>query len=272
MSKASPPSQLLSEKQETAAPGPPAYSSSTFTTTFASISLHMTDKIRFLQFTPDDLALFRTIVKRAWPRGIQAERPYSVSQEFKLYGNPWRGTSNGSDSTSALVLVRELLSGLFARGWILTAATDISHKEFDKDTLLFRKQPVPPPAATWMSISFYKGDKLRFIGAPRELIVAFQSLLRSLRLLQSEAMIDTRVNMYEFKMNGYPWRATGEETMRTRLLILRVIELLERHGWSLYASIDQNNGPQGDSNWSETDVWYCVKSNEWTPGSPVFHR
>ncbi len=43
----------------------------------------------------------------------------------------------------------------------------------DKDSCLFRHQhPAPPPCA-WMSISFNRGDRLRLIGAPQEIIAPF---------------------------------------------------------------------------------------------------
>ncbi|KXN69557.1 hypothetical protein CONCODRAFT_7968 [Conidiobolus coronatus NRRL 28638] len=132
---------------------PPAYNSSFFRTAFGLVSLHMSDRIRFVQFSEEDINVIRTTIQRFWAKGIQEERSYSVSYEFKLY--------------------------------------------------------------------------------------------------------------------GYPWSATGEETMKTRMLILKLVELLELHGWSLYASIDQNSGPAGDSTYSEVDSWYCVKSTSWNPRSIV---
>lgn len=257
---------------EKAGAAPPAYSAPAFRTTFGSVSLHMSDRIRFVQFPKEDLEVIRATIRRCWPRGIQDERPYSASYEFKLRGGPWSGSGTGPDAVPALILMREVLASLYSMGWIMTASTDISRKKLDKDTLIFRKQPVPPPAATWTAISFKMGDKLRFLGAPQELLAAFSTLLKSMKLLQSESMKDARQNYHEFKLFGYPWRASGEETMTTRVLILKLVELLEQHGWSLYASIDQNSGPSGDSNYSETDSWYCVKSTDWTPGSIIFHR
>jgi hypothetical protein len=62
---------------------------------------------------------------------------------------------------------------------------------------------------------------------------------------------------------------SGEATMKLRLLILRMLELLEMHGWSLYASVDQNEATQDTS---ETDSWYLVKQADWVPGDPIFHR
>lgn len=283
MSDAKTAAQAQQPAQEKSNGAPPAYSSSSasasasasaspFKTTFASVSLHMSDRIRFVQFPKEDLAVIRNTIQTHWYKGIQAERPYGPSYEFKLRGIPWSGSGTGSDAVPAIILMREVFASLYAMGWIMTSSTDISRKKFDKDTLIFRKQPVPPPAANWIAISFKTGDKLRFLGAPQELLGAFSSLLTSAKLLQSQAIKDTKRNQYDFKLYGYPWAATGEETMRTRVLILKLVELLEAHGWSLYASIDQNSGPTGDSNYSEVDCWYCVKAADWRPGSAIIHR
>ncbi|TQW00487.1 hypothetical protein V2A60_001566 [Cordyceps javanica] len=261
---------------------PPAYdatvgSSSSadapFQTSFASLSLHMSDRIRLVQFGADDVAAVRDVIRQAWREGIQAERPYSVSYEFKLRGRPWSGSGTGAYAVPAIMLMRDLFACLYARGWIMTASTDVSRKELDKDTLIFRRQAAgPPPPASWMAVSFKQGDKIRLLGAPEDLVGAVRTLLAEMRLLQAHAVKDAARAQYEFKMYGYPWSASGESTMLSRLLILRLVEVLERHGWSLYASIDQNSGPSGDSSYSETDCWYCVKSSDWTPGSIIFHR
>jgi hypothetical protein len=265
-----------SVKEDMAAAQPPSYDAqnAAFRTTFASVSLHMTDRIRFTQFPPDDIAKIRATIQYFWPRGIQAERRYSVSYEFKLRGVPWYGSGTGPDAVPSQILMREIFSRLYSLGWIMTASTDISRKGHDNDTLIFRKQPVPPPAASWAAISFKQGDKLRFLGAPPDLISSMSQLFRSTRMLQSESAKTTAANYHEFKLNGTPWYASGEDTMATRLLILKMVETMEMNGWSLYASIDQNTGPPSNSNSSssETDVWYCVKSADWTPGSIILHR
>ena len=113
---------------------------------------------------------------------------------------------------------------------------------------------------------------MRLLGAPRDLLAALAGMLASMRLLQEQTVKDAASAHYELKLFGYPWAASGEATMHSRVLILKLVELLEMHGWSLYASIDQNNGPSGDSSYSETDCWYCVKSSDWTPGSIILHR
>ena len=167
--------------------------------------------------------------------------------------------------------MREVFAYLFAVGWILHASTDVSKKEFDKDTLIFRKQQTPPPESEWMSISFNQTDRLRLIGDPDgKLREAFRGMLKGMSLLQEEGWKDVGRNAWEFKLNGHPWRATGEETMSTRLLLLKLVETMERGGWSLYASVDQNEG-RGEST-SETDSWFCVREKGWSEGSTVFHR
>lgn len=167
--------------------------------------------------------------------------------------------------------MREVLAYLFSIGWILHASTDVSKKEYDKDTLFFRKQQSPPPASDWISISFNMSDRLRLIGAETPLIQDVKGLLLGMGLLQQDlGWKDASSKAWEFKLRGYPWRATGEETMSTRLLLLKMLECLEVNGWSLYASVDQNMGTEEHA--SDTDSWYCVKDRNWVEGAAVFHR
>ena len=243
-------------------------SSPSFQTSFASLSLHMTDKIRLLQFPSADIISIREIIQTKWPLGIQDERMYAKSHEFKLRGNPWN--AHGSDGIPARILMRSLLAHLYGKGWILTASTDVSRKQSDKDTLMFRKQVEPPLAKSmWMAISFSHSDRLRLMGAGDDLIMALRGMLKVMGLLQDESWKDRARDAYEFKLYGSPWWPTGESTMATRLLLLKMVEMLEKFGWSLYASVDQNNG---HTEFSETDSWYCVKDRDWVPGMPVVHR
>ncbi|KAL2060337.1 hypothetical protein VTL71DRAFT_9732 [Oculimacula yallundae] len=245
----------------------PAYTP--FRTAFASLSLHRSDRIRLLSFPQSEIDGIRAVIRQTYTKGLQDEQKYGGSHEFKLYGHPWYGQT--SDAITSRVVVREILAYLFSVGWILHASTDVSKKVEDKDTLFFRKQQQPPPASEWVSISFNRSDRLRLIGADEQLRFAFKNLLSEMRLLQEDCgWKDQSLKAWEFKINGYPWLASGEETMRTRLLLMRMLECLECSGWSLYASIDQSSASGNDT--SETDTWYCVRERGWVPGSAVFHR
>ncbi|TAQ86119.1 hypothetical protein B7494_g5551 [Chlorociboria aeruginascens] len=241
---------------------PPPYAS--FQTSFASISLHASDRIRLLQFPVSEVSGIRDVIRRHWPQGIQKEQMYAESYEFKLHGYPWVG--QGGDAIPSRIVMRELLAYLFTQGWILHATSDVSKNEADKDMIMFRKQQSPPPSSEWIAISFNINDRMRLIGAPQDLIAAVRGLLQQMGLLQSEQWKEQKYNAWEFKINGYPWIATGEATMSTRLLLLRMLEVLETKGWSLYASIDQSITS------SDTETWFCVKDMNWVPGSAVFHR
>jgi hypothetical protein len=250
---------------------PPAYVESSFKTSFASISLHKTDRIRLLQFPPENIAAIRDVIKKNWGSGIQEERTYANSHEFKCLGNPWSG--QGADAIPARILMRGILAYLYSFGWILTASTDVSKSLLEKDTMVFRKQVVAPSPSEWIAISFNQGDRLRLIGAPAGLIAAFQALLKGMGLWQDANWKDKALNAFEFKIHGWPWRPQGEETMTTRLLLLRMLETLEAGGWSLYATVDQNNGHHNkNSSSTGTDSWYCVRAVDWVPGNSVFHR
>jgi hypothetical protein len=151
-------------------PPPPTYTASTnpssttpiFQTRFASISLHMTDRLRFLRFPPDIIQSCHQTVHSTWKRGIQHSRPYGRSHELKLSGNPWRGGWS-DQAIEARRLMYALLGTLHSLGWVMTLSTDISKKERDKDALLFRYQDPAPAECEWAAIGFLGTDRLRFI-------------------------------------------------------------------------------------------------------------
>jgi hypothetical protein len=138
-----------------------AESSSAFRTRFASVSLHMEDRIRFMQFPIEVINICRQTIQSTWRRGIQAQREYGGSKEIKLFGNPWRGS--GDEAIEARRLICALLGTLHAQGWVMTLSTDISKKNMDKDTLIFRHQIPGPALCDWCCIAFSKQDRLRFI-------------------------------------------------------------------------------------------------------------
>lgn len=259
----------------------PLMQTSSFHTTFACVSLHMTDRIRLIRFPEGDVPRIQGIIRSSWQRGIQDLRVYDQSNEIKLNGNPW--SAYGSTRKSeARRLVIGLLQGLFDMGWVLKAAVDVSKKEFDKgnvvtrhrkrktdkvpDSLLFRYQQPAPLPCMWLCISFDKGDMIHVINAPTELNRSFvQALGPKVQRHEDQGSV------FEIKFSGYPWRASGTETVQTRVILLILLETLEKHGFSLYGSVDQDNGPGGDSHSTEADTWFCNRQADWMPGAPLYH-
>jgi hypothetical protein len=105
-------------------------------TPVSCISLHERDKIRVMNLTDDAIALLRTVIQSSWKRGIQSERTYSASYEFKLNGNPWSGSSE--EANTSRCLVARILRTMLQLGWGLILTTDITKHETDKDTMYFK--------------------------------------------------------------------------------------------------------------------------------------
>lgn len=118
-----------------------------------------------------------------------------------------------------------------------------------------------------MCISFDKGDRLSLIDSPAELN---NSILASCGV-KVQSSKQPAPGHFEIKFRGWPWQANGTETVQTRLLLLTLLECLEQHGFSLYASVDQDCGPGGDSSRTEADTWFCNRQLDWQPGAPIYH-
>jgi hypothetical protein len=119
-------------ESSSSAPGPSAGSSQT---TFACISLNLTDRIRLIRFPSKHVGRIEEVVRRAWPKGIQATRVYGVSHEIKTKGNPWSGTTWDREKLESRSLMSNILEELYNMGWLLKASVDISKKERDKGML-----------------------------------------------------------------------------------------------------------------------------------------
>jgi hypothetical protein len=67
---------------------------------------------------------------------------------------------------------------------------------------------------------------------------------------------------------GLPWSPSGTDTVKTRITLLRLIETLERYGFTIYATV----GSKGDDEEGSTDVLVCQRQKDWVPGAPIWHR
>ncbi|KAJ7635020.1 hypothetical protein FB45DRAFT_1025921 [Roridomyces roridus] len=228
-----------------------ASTSTSFRTTFAFVSMHMGDRLRLLNFPPEIIAIIRQTISTSWPRGLQSEMLYHGSHEFKLRGYPWRG--HGEEGILSRRLMSRILSSLQTAGWLLTVVTDVSKKLTDLDTRPRIDQ-----------------TRLKLIDAPDDIKKAIVGLSQRMQMLKLHKPYQGAGNAYEITMLGYPWLATGGETMLARQFLLALLGVLEEHGWSIYASIDQT--AKIGENSGDLDTWHCVRTKGWTPGMPVFHR
>lgn len=120
-----PPPDPLGRPDPKATDAPPRYQPP-----FAAIALTLTDRIRLLNFPEPDVRAAQDLVARAWEQGIQNVREEGRVTEIKLRGNPWFDRYGGDDG--ARRLIKELLGGLFERGWVAQAPVDLSRGEGEK--------------------------------------------------------------------------------------------------------------------------------------------
>ncbi|KZP33691.1 hypothetical protein FIBSPDRAFT_943468 [Athelia psychrophila] len=228
-----------------------------YSQTWAAVTMNEDDLLRFLQFSKEEIEQIRTAILTSWANGIQNERDYHGSWEFKLRGNPW--IAQGSQAVGSRMLMRGVFKHLYHMGWSLVSSSDISKKTGDKDTLLFRRH-APGPEIDLVSVSFNEDDKLRLIGAPGDLPPAIRQTLGP--LIQSEKDKDGAV---QFKLQGNPWISEGTETVTTRSLLLNILQSLESHGFRMYASVNQSSKET-----AEMDTWYLCRPVGWAPGRIVY--
>lgn len=178
---------------------------SLLTALLSTVTMNQSDRLRLIRFTDRETTLLRQSISANWPKGIQDERVYHGSYEFKLKGSPFFG--QGSSAVPARRLMCGVLAGLYGSGWELAHVTDVSKSpvglllsssglesycncaradtellvglQYDKDTLIFRFATSPPPPSYFCSISFNEGDKLRLIGGPGDLQSAISALICS---------------------------------------------------------------------------------------------
>ncbi|KAF8586359.1 hypothetical protein K439DRAFT_1631775 [Ramaria rubella] len=220
----------------------------------ACLTMNMSDRLRLIRFPEEIVCRVRTALDKGWVRGIQNERKYANSHEFKLYGNPWDG--QGSEAISSRIAMMAVLSALYHQGWILVIAADISKKMADKDSLIFRQSPAPTPCE-FISLSFNTGDKLRLMGediAP-EILGTIRMVLGK-TVQNEEWKIDH--SAYEFKLYGRPWYARSDIAVKTRVLLLDILDAMVAYGYDVYASVDLSTG-KGERG-RDTDSWFLKRA------------
>jgi len=89
------------------------------TITFASVSMHWRDTIRFIQFPETLRPQFQALLETSWPLGIQAQKICAAHDlEFKMRGTPF-GVFDSKETVGARRLLRDIFDFLWARGWKL---------------------------------------------------------------------------------------------------------------------------------------------------------
>ncbi|KAK0646227.1 hypothetical protein B0T16DRAFT_412964 [Cercophora newfieldiana] len=230
---------------------------------YAVLSFHKTDTVKLLQFPHDIYVNIQPAILASWPAGVQSCGPFTKtpnSYQFKLKGKPF-GWMNDHDSVGGARLVRDLLAFLYHQNWEIVMPLSCARRLSAKDMLVFRPRPPSAglmPLREWLAVCPSRSDKLYIIGDAQPnfdsattsavehtpdhivwLTMSFTEMLKEMDLLQKS---ETKYNWIEYKLKGRPWFYGGEAAVKTRLMLLRMFEMLESFGWTSYASVQHRTG------------------------------
>ena len=207
---------------------------------FLVVGLSSFDSLMILNAPMDLHRLFKNAIERSWPRGIQKWK-YDENEVLmiKLKGCPWSPYSE--DTVYSRVILQTIISDLMSRHWNLYGNSNIRS---GFNTLFFdyslNMVPGEQPSPAHFIISFNSTNLVRVIGAPENIVSAVRSTIQSVWTKEEESRY---AESWQFMLRGSPWWASGEEAVKSRYLIKRLMEAMLAHGWSPVAAIDSSKKP-----------------------------
>ncbi len=181
----------------------------------------------------------KNAVVAVWKPGIKAE--YSGTgdmddlYEFKMRGNPW--SSESSDETiMARKLIIEIMGQLATLNWKFLVGVNI--RGGCGNTMYFMNDERHAlTASDFALLAPGRWDRLRLFGFDRPTIEAIRQTI--LRFHQTKDPDDRQGGgVVEFKLKGYPFSCSSDESVSTRILICRMLEAMRDKGWEVLGGLD----------------------------------
>jgi hypothetical protein len=214
------------------------------------------------------------VILASWPPGIKTSGPSSDAYDYRVKGRPFGGYGVEQETVRGIRLLRHLFDFFHGRSWELIAPVLCSTRYTAKDTLIFRQGPatsaflVEPrlsPAVEWLALAPMWSKKLRvvydFMGPRLDHIgVLLTNIKRTLQALSAFDKGEWSYDSFEFKLQGEPWYTWAEEeAVKTRIMLMRLLETMEAHGWRHHVAICQHTGQEDGR---MMDTWYFVLQRE----------
>ncbi|KAG0032468.1 hypothetical protein BGZ81_010815 [Podila clonocystis] len=87
-------------------------------------------------------------------------------------------------------------------------------------------------------ITLNESDKIRLIATPLELVSAVrQAIYNGWGKIQRE---QDYAGAHEFKLDEYPWRGDGKQSVMCRRLLTYILRNMAAHGWNLIQAVDMS--------------------------------
>ncbi|XP_078343312.1 uncharacterized protein LOC144629028 [Oculina patagonica] len=233
---------------------------------FLIVGLSSWDTLMVLNAPMELHQMFKDVVEKSWPKGIQKWSYEGDVLKIKLKGYAWH--ADGEETVHARVILHTLVNELLVRQWKLYGNSNLKSSA---NTLFFEHDPNiapgPQPIPAHFTISFNSEDLLRLIGNPEGLVSAVRNVLQTFwsRGIQKE---ERYAESWQFKLRGTPWWASGEEAVDSRFLVLKLIEAMQAYGWSVAAAIDCSRKDQDKSSLlfrqsqPRQSPFFCISLNE----------
>ncbi|ODN79740.1 hypothetical protein, variant 1 [Cryptococcus amylolentus CBS 6039] len=222
---------------------------------FSCIHLARTDGIRLINMpAASDVRAIETAIERVWVPGIQGKSSVAgtVGTEWKLRGNPWSGIM--TEAIQARRLLIHIFHALSAVGWDLHMSVDLTKKQYDKDSVIFRKT-TPPREKYFFCVSFNEGDKVRIIDPPNnDVRDAFIQAVRQTWYRGVQTEKEKEHGCYQIKLRGNPWwSSNGLDVNHARIVSLAILSAMDVQGFELAASVDMSVGTEHGG---DVDTWF----------------
>ncbi|SPQ22895.1 301e68c2-3acf-4a22-ac30-d27479af670b [Thermothielavioides terrestris] len=226
--------------------------------------------IRLLNFPQDLAAALEAVILASWPPGLESQGPFGQSYEYKVKGSPF-GHFRSQQHVGSVRLLRDVLAFLYSRRWELVAPVLCSRRYTAKDSLIFRQVAAVGaalPPVEWLSLAPAGTDKLRVVyDAPGVRLCGTESdqdhlgvLILSLKKVLQESDYfdkgDWSHDSFVFDLKGRPWQSRGEASVKMRVMLMRLLETMETHGWRLYTAFVHRTGTD---ELRMLDTWYFVR-------------
>ena len=130
------------------------------------------------------------------------------------------------------------------------------------DSLIFKRTAALPTISSWFTIAFDGNTTLSIHQGPKDLCDQLVAIFSSKSWATESAILDDRL---EIRLNAQYWFPIGENTVKTRLILLTIMETLERSNCKLYASLLSASHAAGNP-----DQLVCVQ-NEVPASKPEQH-
>jgi len=221
----------------------------------AAIVLDSNDKFRLLEFPSEIGSALGNLIRELWPRGVARSQPYSDSQwqgaawEIKLNGTPWY--PDGRETVTVRTLLIRILQFLYARGYVLQTALDISNSATDKDVLVFSQQPPPTTQLELFAVSMNETDKVRLIGCPDHAAQAVTDTLKLPNICRGIQDVTDYYGALQYKIRSNPWSGWGRDGVMSRIMLCGIMSALARNGYVCAAAVDHSM-----KSWSKDSLFF----------------